>query len=72
MAFTQRAKRLFMTQYQTNIKPNSESGGIAKDGTKMVTSVACSEAPKFTVIIGGGFGAGNYGMCRRAYDPRFL
>ena len=61
-----------MTQYQTNIKPNSESGRIAKDGAKMVTSVVCSEATKFTVIIGGSFGAGNYRMCGRAYDPRFL
>lgn len=49
-----------------------ESGGIAKDGAKMVTAVACSQVPKFTVIIGGSFGAGNYGMCGRAYDPRFL
>jgi 3-methylcrotonyl-CoA carboxylase beta subunit len=49
-----------------------ESGGIAKDGAKMVTAVASSRAPKFTVIIGGSFGAGNYGMCGRAYSPRFL
>jgi len=49
-----------------------ESGGIAKDGAKIVTAVACSQVPKFTVIIGGSFGAGNYGMCGRAYDPRFL
>jgi 3-methylcrotonyl-CoA carboxylase beta subunit len=49
-----------------------ESGGIAKDGAKLVTAVACSVVPKFTVIIGGSFGAGNYGMCGRAYDPRFL
>jgi 3-methylcrotonyl-CoA carboxylase beta subunit len=49
-----------------------ETGGIAKDGAKMVTAVACAEVPKFTVIIGGSFGAGNYGMCGRAYDPRFL
>ncbi len=49
-----------------------ESGGIAKDGAKMVTAVACARVPKFTVIIGGSFGAGNYGMCGRAYDPRFL
>ncbi|AEP29814.1 carboxyl transferase domain-containing protein [Brumicola nitratireducens] len=49
-----------------------ESGGIAKHGAKMVTAVACAKVPKFTVLIGGSFGAGNYGMCGRAYDPRFL
>ncbi len=49
-----------------------ETGGIAKDGAKMVTAVACANVPKFTVIIGGSFGAGNYGMCGRAYGPRFL
>ena len=49
-----------------------ENRGIAKDGAKMVTAVACSEVPKFTVIIGGSFGAGNYGMCGRAYSPRQL
>ncbi len=49
-----------------------EAGGIAKDGAKMVTAVACAKVPKFTVIIGGSFGAGNYAMCGRAYDPRFL
>jgi 3-methylcrotonyl-CoA carboxylase beta subunit len=49
-----------------------ESGGIAKDGAKMVTAVACAAVPKFTVIIGGSFGAGNYAMAGRAYDPRFL
>ncbi len=49
-----------------------EAGGIAKDGAKMVTAVATVEVPKFTVIIGGSFGAGNYGMCGRAYGPRFL
>jgi 3-methylcrotonyl-CoA carboxylase beta subunit len=49
-----------------------EAGGIAKDGAKMVTAVACARVPKFTVIIGGSFGAGNYGMCGRAFDPRFL
>ena len=51
-------------QYETN--------GIAKHGAKMVTAVACSKVPKFTIIIGGSFGAGNYGMCGRAYDPRFM
>lgn len=49
-----------------------ESGGIAKHGAKMVTAVACANVPKLTVLIGGSFGAGNYGMCGRAYDPRFL
>jgi 3-methylcrotonyl-CoA carboxylase beta subunit len=49
-----------------------ESGGIAKDGAKMVTAVSCSQVPKFTVIIGGSYGAGNYGMCGRAFNPRFL
>jgi 3-methylcrotonyl-CoA carboxylase beta subunit len=49
-----------------------EAGGIAKDGAKMVTAVACAQVPKITVIIGGSYGAGNYGMCGRAYSPRFL
>jgi acetyl-CoA carboxylase carboxyltransferase component len=49
-----------------------ERGGIAKDGAKMVHAVANSVVPKFTVVVGGSFGAGNYGMCGRAYDPRFL
>ncbi len=49
-----------------------ENDGIARAGAKMVTAVACAEVPKFTVIIGGSFGAGNYGMCGRAYSPRFL
>jgi 3-methylcrotonyl-CoA carboxylase beta subunit len=49
-----------------------ENGGIARAGAKMVTAVACAQVPKFTVIIGGSFGAGNYGMCGRAYSPRFL
>ncbi|MBP1686144.1 MAG: mccB [Deltaproteobacteria bacterium] len=49
-----------------------ETGGIAKDGAKLVTAVACANVPKFTLIIGGSFGAGNYAMCGRAYEPRFL
>ena len=49
-----------------------EAGGIAKDGAKMVTAVSCAKVPKFTVIIGGSFGAGNYGMCGRAFNPRFM
>jgi 3-methylcrotonyl-CoA carboxylase beta subunit len=49
-----------------------EAGGIAKDGAKLVTAVACAQVPKITVVIGGSYGAGNYGMCGRAYSPRFL
>jgi 3-methylcrotonyl-CoA carboxylase beta subunit len=49
-----------------------EAGGIAKDGAKLVTAVACARVPKLTLILGGSFGAGNYGMCGRAYGPRFL
>ena len=49
-----------------------EAGGIAKDGAKLVTAVATTNVPKYTVIIGGSYGAGNYGMCGRAYGPRFL
>jgi 3-methylcrotonyl-CoA carboxylase beta subunit len=49
-----------------------EAGGIAKDGAKLVTAVACANVPKITLIVGGSFGAGNYGMCGRAYSPRFL
>jgi len=50
----------------------AEHGGIAKDGAKLVTAVACARVPKFTLIVGGSYGAGNYGMCGRAYSPRFL
>ncbi|MBT7944300.1 MAG: methylcrotonoyl-CoA carboxylase, partial [Alphaproteobacteria bacterium] len=50
----------------------AEAGGIAKDGAKMVSAVACARVPKFTVVIGGSFGAGNYSMCGRAYSPRFM
>jgi 3-methylcrotonyl-CoA carboxylase beta subunit len=49
-----------------------EAGGIARDGAKLVTAVSCAQVPKFTVIIGGSYGAGNYGMCGRAFHPRFL
>jgi 3-methylcrotonyl-CoA carboxylase beta subunit len=49
-----------------------EAGGIARDGAKLVTAVSCARVPKLTVIIGGSYGAGNYGMCGRAYSPRFL
>ncbi|KAI7865073.1 methylcrotonoyl-CoA carboxylase beta chain [Spinellus fusiger] len=51
---------------------SAEAGGIAKNGAKLVTAVSCARVPKFTVITGGSFGAGNYGMCGRAYSPRFL
>ena len=49
-----------------------EAGGIAKDGAKLVTAVSCAKVPKITIIVGGSFGAGNYGMCGRAFNPRFL
>lgn len=51
---------------------SAEAGGIAKNGAKLVTAVSTAKVPKFTVITGGSFGAGNYGMCGRAYSPRFL
>ncbi len=51
---------------------DAESGGIAKDGAKMVHAVSTAKVPKITCIVGGSFGAGNYGMCGRAYSPRFL
>lgn len=50
----------------------AERGGIAKDGAKMVRAVARAKVPKFTIVVGGSYGAGNYGMCGRAYSPRFL
>jgi 3-methylcrotonyl-CoA carboxylase beta subunit len=50
----------------------AEAGGIAKNGAKMVTAVACANVPKLTLLLGGSFGAGNYGMCGRAYSPNFL
>jgi 3-methylcrotonyl-CoA carboxylase beta subunit len=51
---------------------DAEAGGIAKNGAKLVNAVACADVPKFTVVIGASYGAGNYGMCGRAYSPRFL
>jgi hypothetical protein len=51
---------------------DAEAGGIAKHGAKLVTAVACAQVPKITLIVGGSYGAGNYGMCGRAYSPRFL
>ncbi|KAI0637916.1 carboxyl transferase [Trametes polyzona] len=59
-----------VTGYMVGSK--AEKGGIAKDGAKMVRAVACADVPKLTVIVGGSYGAGNYGMCGRAYSPRFL
>jgi len=59
-----------VTGYMVGSK--AERGGIAKDGAKMVRAVACADVPKLTVIVGGSFGAGNYGMAGRAYSPRFL
>lgn len=71
---TQRGIPLLFLQNVTGfmVGKEYEHGGIAKDGAKMVHAVACSNVPRITVIIGGSFGAGNYGMCGRAYQPRFL
>jgi 3-methylcrotonyl-CoA carboxylase beta subunit len=71
---TQRGVPLVFLQNVTGfmVGRRYEAGGIAKDGAKMVAAVACAEVPKFTVITGGSFGAGNYAMCGRAYGPRFL
>ena len=71
---TQRGTPLLFLQNITGfmVGKEYENGGIAKDGAKLVTAVACAEVPKFTVVIGGSFGAGNYGMCGRAYSPRQL
>ena len=71
---SQRGIPLIFLQNVTGFMVGSkyEAGGIAKDGAKMVTAVSCAAVPKFTVITGGSFGAGNYGMCGRAYSPRFL
>jgi 3-methylcrotonyl-CoA carboxylase beta subunit len=70
----QRRVPLFFLQNITGfmVGRDAEVGGIAKDGAKMVTAVACAQVPKLTLIVGGSFGAGNYGMCGRAYGPRFL
>ena len=70
----QRGIPLFFLQNITGymVGRKYEAGGIAKDGAKMVTTVATARVPKFTMIIGGSYGAGNYGMCGRAYSPRFL
>jgi 3-methylcrotonyl-CoA carboxylase beta subunit len=71
---SQRGIPLLFLQNVTGFMVGSkaEAGGIAKDGAKMVTAVACSRVPKFTVIIGASYGAGNYGMCGRAFGPRLL
>ncbi len=71
---TQRNIPLVFLQNITGFMVGSkyEAGGIAKDGAKLVTAVACAQVPKFTVVIGGSYGAGNYGMCGRAYSPRLM
>jgi 3-methylcrotonyl-CoA carboxylase beta subunit len=71
---TQRRVPLVFVQNITGfmVGQKYEAGGIARDGAKMVTAVSCAQVPKFTVIIGGSYGAGNYGMCGRAFAPRFL
>jgi 3-methylcrotonyl-CoA carboxylase beta subunit len=71
---TQRAIPLLFIQNITGfmVGKKYEAAGIAKDGAKLVTAVSCARVPKLTLIVGGSFGAGNYGMCGRAYDPRFL
>jgi acetyl-CoA carboxylase carboxyltransferase component len=71
---TQRGTPLVFLQNITGfmVGKEYENGGIAKDGAKLVMAVACTEVPKFTVVIGGSFGAGNYGMCGRAFSPRQL
>ena len=71
---TQRSIPLLFLQNITGfmVGRKYEHGGIAKDGAKLVMAVACARVPKFTVLIGGSFGAGNYGMCGRAYSPRLL
>ncbi|PKO28201.1 MAG: methylcrotonoyl-CoA carboxylase [Betaproteobacteria bacterium HGW-Betaproteobacteria-5] len=71
---TQRGIPLLFLQNITGfmVGKKYEQGGIAKDGAKLVTAVATAQVPKITVLIGGSFGAGNYGMCGRAYSPRFL
>jgi 3-methylcrotonyl-CoA carboxylase beta subunit len=70
----QRAIPLLFLQNITGfmVGREAEEGGIARDGAKMVAAVSCARVPKLTVIVGGSYGAGNYGMCGRAYDPRFL
>jgi hypothetical protein len=55
-----------------SLTQSNTAGGIAKNGAKLVTAVSCAQVPKITVVVGGSYGAGNYGMCGRAYDPRFL
>jgi 3-methylcrotonyl-CoA carboxylase beta subunit len=71
---TQRGVPLLFLQNITGfmVGRKYENGGIARDGAKLVQAVATAQVPKLTVLIGGSFGAGNYGMCGRAYQPRFL
>jgi 3-methylcrotonyl-CoA carboxylase beta subunit len=68
----QNSAGVFAEHHRLYVGRKYENEGIARHGAKMVTAVACAQVPKFTVIIGGSFGAGNYGMCGRAYSPRFL
>jgi len=70
----QRGTPLLFLQNTTGymVGQQAEEGGIAKDGAKMVAAVACATVPKYTVLIGASFGAGNYGMCGRGFAPRFL
>lgn len=63
---------IFLYPFISQVGRDAEAGGIAKHGAKLVTAVACAAVPKITVLIGGSYGAGNYGMCGRAYSPRFL
>uniref|UniRef100_A0A8C5KIK4 Methylcrotonoyl-CoA carboxylase beta chain, mitochondrial n=1 Tax=Jaculus jaculus TaxID=51337 RepID=A0A8C5KIK4_JACJA len=67
-----RKNSLILNQVRFMVGRDYEAEGIAKDGAKMVAAVACAKVPKITIIIGGSYGAGNYGMCGRAYSPRFL
>src|SRR5690606_12092393 len=62
----------YTTLFRSMVGKEYENQGIAKQGAKMVTAVATARVPKLTLIVGGSFGAGNYGMCGRAYDPRFM
>ena len=62
----------FCARHNQQVGKRYEHQGIAKDGAKLVAAVSCAKVPKITCVIGGSYGAGNYGMCGRAYSPRFL
>ncbi|KAK1317503.1 hypothetical protein QJS10_CPA05g00107 [Acorus calamus] len=64
--------KMVMAVSCAKVGSRSEAGGIAKAGAKMVMAVSCAKVPKITIMVGGSFGAGNYGMCGRAYSPNFL